>query len=116
MPTKDRLHEFRNTPTNDEDTNSLSDNNGNTVSNDEQEILHHVIGSGGRLADFFDKVEQISIAIDSVKKNVDEVENKQREMLERTKNRKLQEEINNRQSDIKDIVNSKIRLKVIFFI
>ena len=116
MPTKDRLHEFRNTPTNVEDTNSLSDNNGNTVTNDEQEILHHVIGSGGRLADFFDKVEQISIAIDSVKKNVDEVENKQREMLERTDNRKLQEEVNDRQSDIKNIVNSKIRLKVIFFI
>ena len=82
MPTKDRLHEIRNTSTNDEDTNSLSDNNSNIVSNDDQEILHHVIGSGGRLADFFDKVEQVSMAIDSVKKNVDEVEDKQREMLE----------------------------------
>ena len=116
MPTKDRLHEFRNTPTNDEVTNSLSDNNSNIVSNDDQEILHHVIGSGGRLADFFDKVELISIAIDSVKKNVDEVENKQREMLETTDNRKLQEEVNDRQSDIKNIVNSKIRSKVMFFI
>ena len=116
MPTKDRLHEIKNTSTNDEDTNSPSDNNSNIVSTDEQEILHHVIGSGGRLADFFDKVEQISIAIDSVKKNVDEVRNKQRQMLETTDNRKLQEEVNDRQSDIKNIVNSRIRSKVIFVI
>ena len=35
---------------------------------------------------------------------------------ERTDNRKLQEEVNDRHSDIKNIVNSRIRSKVIFVI
>ena len=114
MPTKDRLQEFKKFPVSSEDDKSQpSDTNVNCVAlEDEQQILHHVIGSGGRLADFFDKVEKISTAIDSVKKNVDEVRNKQKEILGSTDNRKLQEEVNDRQTEIKNIVNSKIRIKV----
>ena len=114
MPTKDRLQEFKKFPVGcEQDKSQPSDTNVNCVAlEDEQQIPHHVIGSGGRLADFFDKVEKISTAIDSVKKNVDEVRDKQNEILGSTDNRKLQEEVNDRQTEIKNIVNSKIRLKV----
>ena len=117
MPTKDRLKEFKKHPISpDEDTNLQSNNNDNCVEIiDEQQIFHHVIGSGGRLADFFDNVEKISLAIDSVKKSVDEVRSKQSEILSTTESSKLQGEINDLQSDIKNTVNSKIRLKVTFF-
>ena len=117
MPTKDRLKEFKKHPiSSDEDTDLQSNNNDNYVEIiDEQQILHHVIGSGGRLADFFDNVEKISLAIDSVKKSVDEVRAKQREILSTTESSKLQGEVNDLQSDIKNTVNSKIRLKVTFF-
>lgn len=116
MPTKDRLKEFKKFPVGcDNDKSQPSDTNVNCVAlEDEQQIQHHVIGSGGRLADFFDKVEKISMAIDSLKKNIDEVKDKQGEILKSTENRKLQEQVNDRQTEIKNIVNSKIRIKVAF--
>ena len=117
MPTKDRLQEFKKFPAScEQDKSQPSDTNVNCVAlEDEQQIQHHVIGSGGRLADFFDKVEKISTAIDSVKKNIDDVRVKQKEILGSTDNRKLQEEVNDLQTKIKNIVNSKIRIKVTFF-
>ena len=115
MCTKDRLKEFRKHPINTlNDDELLSADNLQLEDRQSPEHAHHLIGSGGRLADFFDNVDNISIAIDGVKKSVEEVESKQREILSKPGNQKLLDELEDLQSDIKQRINGKIRAKVIF--
>ena len=116
MPTKDRLLEFKKQPTNiaDDAENHPSTSNGQCEDMHDVDNNHHLIGSGGRLADFFDNVEKISSSIDKVKKSVADVDCKQREILSKPGNQKLQEQLEELQSDIKETINGKIRSKVIF--
>ena len=114
MCTKDRLIEFKSHPINTlNDDDLLSSDHLKLEDEQNPENAHHLIGSGGRLADFFDNVDKISVAIDGVKKSVKEVESKQREILSKPGNQKLQDELEDLQSDIKQRINGKIRSKVI---
>ena len=76
------------------------------------ENKNHLIGSGGRLADFFNNVEKISIEIDAVKNDVEKINSIQFEMLSKAEFEKLQDQMEELQSDIKQRIIRKIRSKV----
>ena len=80
------------------------------------ENKNHLIGSGGRLADFFDNVEKISIEIDAVKNDLQKIKSIQLEILSKAENEKLQDRMEELQSDLKERSIRKIRSKVSFFI
>ena len=120
MPTKDRLLEFQKQPVETDITNELErqtvDNTEPDTEGKNEEHSCHLIGSGGKLADFFEDVENISGAIEGVQKSIDEVKIKQLEILSTPGNQKLQEQLEDIKADIKQRINSKIRAKVTFHI
>ena len=116
MRIKDRILELQKTPNdndldinvknegaNTNDCNALDDNEHNNC---------HVIGSGGKLAEFFNDIETISMAIDGVKKGVEDVERKQADILSKPGNQILQQQLEDLKEDIKKRINSKVRTKV----
>ena len=116
MRIKDRSLELQKTP-NDNDldinvTNEGTNTNDCNALDDSEHNYSHVIGSGGKLAEFFNDIETISIAIDGVKKSVADVEKKQADILSKPGNQMLQQQLEDLKEDIKKRVNSKIRTKV----
>ena len=118
MPTKDRLFELNNVPTNAdiavENETKNSKKNKHDKYGSTEETVCHVIGSGGKLAEFFHEVETISHAIGIVNRSVEEVERKQDEILSAPADTKLKSSLEDLKVDIKTIVDSKIRAKVTF--
>ena len=116
MRIKDRILELQKVPyDNDLDINVNNDgantNDCNALDGNEDNYCH-VIGSGGKLAEFFNDIETISMAIDGVKKSVADVERKQADILSKPGNQILQQQLEDLKADIKKRINSKIRTKV----
>ena len=117
MPIKNRIVELQKGPNENDFTNNVTPDsaiNGHCETPDGNEQNYcHVIGSGGKLAEFFNDIETISMAIDGVKKSVADVERKQADILSTPGNQILQQQLEDLKADIKRRINSKIRTKVI---
>ena len=118
MPTKDRLSEFQKLPTKNLITDQPElETTSSSQNKTEQKIEKgccHLIGNGGKLAEFFDDVENIGSAIGGLKKRIEEMKLKQSEILSTPLNHKLKQQLEDIKADIKQRINSKIRTKVTF--
>ena len=117
MVIKNRLQELKSHP----DDNIAIDSyhlNGSGKSGhlENVENKNHLIGSSGRLVDFFDNVEKISIEIDAVKNDAQKIISIQLEIHSTAEIEKLQDRTEELQSDMKERSIRKIRSKVSFLI
>ena len=116
MRIKDRILELQKVPHDNDLAINVKNEGANTNdcnALDDTEHNHcHVIGSGGKLAEFFNDIETISMAIDGVKKSVGDVERKQADILSTPGNQVLKQQLEDLKADIKKRVNSKVRTKV----
>ena len=115
MAIKNRLQELKSHPDDNIAIDSYHLNrSGKSGHLEKVENKNHWIGSGGRLADFFDDVEKISIEIDAVKNDVQKIKSIQLEILSKVENEKLQDRMEELHSDMKERSIRKIWSKVSF--
>ena len=117
MVIKNRLQELKSHPDDNIAIDSYHLNrSGKSGRLENVENKNHLIGSGGRLADFFDNVEKISNEIDAVQNDVQKIKSNQLEILSKAENEQLQDRMEELQSDMKERSIRKIRSKVSFCI
>ena len=117
MVIKNRLQELKSHPDDNIAIDSYHLNRGGKSGHLENvENKNHLIGSGGRLVDFFDNVEKISIEIDAVKNDAQKIISIQLEIHSKAEIEKLQDRTEELQSDMKFRSIRKIRSKVSFLI